>query len=110
MNTNPRYPIHKADHTLSGCRTFRAKPLQERKDIVRENGFCYKCCVSKHLSKNCNATIKCEICRNARHTTAMHPDQGHSIVEAAEYSVADGGEKKLPTKLAVDSKCIQLCG
>lgn len=50
------------------------------------------------------------MCWNVRHTTAMHPDQGCSIVAAAGYTVADGGKRKLPMKSAVDSKCTQLCG
>ncbi|XP_056016958.1 uncharacterized protein LOC130053620 [Ostrea edulis] len=108
-NTNSRCPIHKADHTLHACRAFRAKPLQERKDILREHGFCYKCCMSKHLSRNCKATIKCDICGNKRHATAMHPDQGPSNVTASVSTVADGGERKLPTKSTVDSKCTELC-
>ena len=111
MNTTPRCPLHKADHSLNVCRSFRAKPLQERKDILRENGFCYKCCTSKHLSRNCKATIKCELCGNSRHTTAMHPDsdQEHNSSAATGFTV-DGGEKKISTKSAVDSKCTQLCG
>nr|XP_022331795.1 uncharacterized protein LOC111129629 [Crassostrea virginica] len=111
VNTTPRCPLHKADHSLNVCRSFRAKPLQERKDILRENGFCYKCCTSKHLSRNCKATIKCELCGNSRHTTAMHPDsdQEHNSSAATGFTV-DGGEKKISTKSEVDSKCTQLCG
>ena len=33
VNTTPRCPLPKADHSLNVCRSFRAKPLQERKDI-----------------------------------------------------------------------------
>jgi hypothetical protein len=104
-NSCPRCPIHKADHTLNVCSVFRAKPLQERKDILREHGFCYKCCVSKHLARNCEANIKCELCGNARHTTAMHPDQGLSSASTTGSTVADGGEMRLPSQSIVDSEC-----
>ena len=104
-NTYPRCPILKADHTLNVCSVFRAKPLQERKDILREHGFCYKCCVSKHLARDCEANIKCELCGNARHTTAMHPDQGLSSASTTGGTVADGGEMRLPSQSIVDSKC-----
>ncbi|XP_056022091.1 uncharacterized protein LOC125651089 [Ostrea edulis] len=108
-NTNSRCPIQKADHTLHAYRAFRAKPLQERKDILREHGFCYKCCMSKHLSRNCKATIKCDIRGNKRHATVMHPDQRPSNATTSVSTVADGGERNLPTKSTVDSKCTELC-
>lgn len=44
------------------------------------------------------------LCGNARHTTAMYPDQGHSIAAAAGYSVADGGEKIVSISYSVN-KC-----
>ena len=60
------------------------------------NGFCYKCCTSKHLSRSCKATIKCELCWNPRHTTAMDPDsdQEHNSSTATGFKV-DGGENKI---------------
>ena len=51
-----------------------------------KTGFCYKCCTSKHLSRNCKATIKCELCGISRHTTALHPDseQEHNSSAASQ--------------------------
>lgn len=61
--------------------------------------------------RSCKATIKCELCWNSRHTTAMHPDsdQDHNSSAATGFKV-DGGEKEISTKFAVDSICTQLCG
>ena len=109
-NIIPRCPVHNADHTLNECRVFRAKSLDERKDILRDNGFCYKCCVAKHLSRHCKATIKCELCGNRRHTTAMHSDRRPSTEATAGSKVVDGGERKLPSESTVENKCTQLCG
>ena len=72
---SPRCPIHKASHSLNNCRAFRVKSLQERKDFLRQMDLCYKCCESKHLSRNCKATIKCDLCGSSRHATALHSDQ-----------------------------------
>jgi hypothetical protein len=105
VNSCPRCPIHKADHTLNVCSVFRAKPLQERKDSLRQHGFSYKCYVSKHLARDCEDNIKCELCRNACHTTAMHPDQGLSNASTTGSIDADGGEMRLPSQSIVDSKC-----
>ncbi|XP_065944078.1 uncharacterized protein [Magallana gigas] len=117
----PRCPIHKANHSLNHCRSFRAKSLQERKDLLREMDFCYKCCESKHLSRNCTATIKCELCGSSRHATALHIEQRNSEPKAAgrwdkehfqannNPRFADGGEKT-GRKTEVSNKCTELCG
>lgn len=41
----PNCPIHNTPHALNECRNFRRKPLKERKQILRDNNLCYKCCV-----------------------------------------------------------------
>ena len=107
MNTISRCPLHKADHSLNVCISFRAKPIQERKNILFENGFCYKYFSSKHLSRDCKATIKCVLCWNSRHTTAMHPDsdQEHNSSSATGFKV-DGGEKKISTKFLLNLQWI----
>ena len=69
----PVCPIHNSTHTLNQCRTFRKKPLKERKQILRENQICYKCCESNtHVYKTCNTNVKCSECGSDRHCTAMH--------------------------------------
>lgn len=112
-----RCPIHKASHSLNQCRTFRAKPIQERKDLLREFQFCYKCCNSKHLSRNCTATIKCDVCGSSRHATALHIDQkkfepkascGWEKTESGSGRV-DGGERSA-RRTDVSNKCTELCG
>ena len=55
--------------------------------------LCYKCCESKHLSRNCKVTIKCDLCGSSRHATALHPDQPTLCSKPG-----DGGER-VKTKL-----------
>lgn len=76
-------------------------------DLLREMDFCYKCCESKHLSRNCTAAIKCELCESYRHATALHIDQINFEPKAAcrwdeehlkannNLGFADGGEKNV---------------
>ncbi|XP_041945123.1 uncharacterized protein LOC121706994 [Alosa sapidissima] len=61
-------------HPLKRCRGFRAKPLEERKAFLKDNGVCYRCCSSTtHLAKDCKAVVKCNECESVKHTTALHP-------------------------------------
>lgn len=49
-----RCPIHKSDQTLKDCRTFKSKPISERRKFLRSNGFCFKCCEStEHVARQC---------------------------------------------------------
>jgi hypothetical protein len=58
------------------CRGLRKRSLQDRQKFLRENRICFKCCESKeHIAKNCTANIKCQICGNIRHATAMHMEK-----------------------------------
>ena len=45
--------IHKTRHSLDDCRGFRSKSIDERKELLKQNNICYKCCASnKHRSGN----------------------------------------------------------
>jgi ribosomal protein L16/L10AE len=63
-------------HTLNDCRGFSKRSLKDRQKFLRENRICFKCCESnEHIANNCTANIKCQICGNIRHATAMHMDR-----------------------------------
>lgn len=106
-------PIHNRPHPLKKCRTFRAKPIEERKSFLRENGICYKCCMSTtHLAKDCKLTVKYSECESNRHVTVMHPGppcQGpeHSTPQLS-YE-AEGDDNELSTS-TVTSHCTEICG
>ncbi|XP_071122109.1 uncharacterized protein [Mytilus edulis] len=106
--------LHKTKHTLNECRAFRAKPIEERKELLRQNNVCYKCCESTtHRSRDCNASISCNECGSERHNTALHitrPQQS----ETSQFSSprqAYGGEQteSAETKLtSVSSICTEI--
>ena len=53
-------PIHRKPHPFRKCRVFRFKPIEERKDDLKDNHICFKCCSStQHMAKDCKASIKC---------------------------------------------------
>ncbi|XP_052688921.1 uncharacterized protein LOC128167316 [Crassostrea angulata] len=94
-----RCPIHNAGHSLNECRGFKRKSLRERQNILRDKKLCFRCCASpSHVSKNCTADIKCDICGNPYHVTAMHIDRRPSNPESptpvstAKTALSNGGE------------------
>ncbi|XP_071152766.1 uncharacterized protein [Mytilus edulis] len=106
--------LHKTKHTLNECRAFRAKPIEERKELLRQNNVCYKCCESTtHRSRDCNASISCNECGSERHTTALHitrPQQSESS-QFSSPRQAYGGEQteSAETKLtSVSSICTEI--
>jgi hypothetical protein len=110
-NNSNRCPLHKAGHTLNDCRGFRKRSLQDRQKFLRENRICFKCCESnEHIAKNCTANIKCQICGNIRHATAMHMDRSAQNLQPTSIqrtTTDDGGE---PHTDNITSRCTTLCG
>ncbi|XP_072892771.1 uncharacterized protein [Hemitrygon akajei] len=67
-------PLHNKPHPLKKCRTFREKPLEERKALLKEKRICFNCCSStSHLAKECTIAVKCPECNSTKHDGAMHP-------------------------------------
>lgn len=102
--TTESCPVHGTNHTLNACRQFRTRPLQERKDFIREHGLCFKCCgARKHIQTNCKVTVKCDICNSSKHPSALHQDLRMSPpVKAHE------GENSTQ-EVHVMSKCTKIC-
>ncbi|CAG2227235.1 unnamed protein product [Mytilus edulis] len=91
-----RCPLHKAGHTLNDCRGFRKYPIQDRQKFLREKRICFKCCeTNEHFASNCTVNVKCAVCGNKRHATAMHIDrntQNRTQADNEKPLAADGGE------------------
>lgn len=67
-------PIHKRPHSLAKCRTFREKPLDERKAFLKENGICFKCCSStSHMARTCKMSVTYSECQSEKHVSALYP-------------------------------------
>lgn len=98
-------PIHGTNHTLNMCRQFRSKPLTERRNYIRDNGYCFKCCgQKKHLGKTCKETVRCEVCRSSEHPSALHSDPRVPIPQRAHE-----GENDHATDATVFNKCTKIC-
>ncbi|KAL0161725.1 hypothetical protein M9458_045450, partial [Cirrhinus mrigala] len=104
--------IHKKPHPLGKCRSFRDKLLPDRKQYLKDNSICFRCCASTaHIAKNCNTVITCAECKSDKHTEALHP--GPSPWKAKPYSPTSDngrdGEDSQPSQEAVLSSCTKVC-
>ena len=96
-------PIHKTSHSLRQCRTFKTMSIQERRDLLKKSGFCFKCCVtSEHMSRDCKEKLKCEKCESTNHITEMHfsKDTQASKTQSEEETNETG----------VKATCTKICG
>lgn len=106
-------PIHNKPHSLRKCRVFRGKSLEERKSILKENGICFKCCISaSHLARDCKAAVKCLECNSERHHAAMHPGPPLQVYRRPTPPPDNGGEEEehASDSTAISSHCTQVCG
>ena len=62
-------------HSPADCNSV--PDLNARKRILRNNGRCFNCLRTNHLSRNCRSTSKCKRCQGKHHT---------SICERGSYS------------------------
>lgn len=64
---------HNTSHNLNQCRAFRSKPIAERLDFLKTNGYYFRCCRHrKHLQKDCKESVSCTVCKGDKHSSALH--------------------------------------
>ncbi|XP_040208534.1 uncharacterized protein LOC120940042 [Rana temporaria] len=113
-NLNQQCPIHNAPHSLSKCRAFKDKPIEERKSFLKEHNICFKCCASSdHLARDCKITIRCSLCNSAKHVDALHSDlfkRKPSPGSNPKPTSDDGGERTEQHANPVTTRCTEVCG
>ena len=106
IDPRKKCPLHNDFHALNKCRTFRNKPLKERKDMLVQHGVCFKCCNSTaHVAKNCTESVTCSLCSSDSHPSALHIDsQGGNNPQGGKRSRQETVEKTI-----INTKCSQIC-
>ncbi len=113
LDPNRQCPLHNKLHALRKCRTFRSKPVEERRTYLKEKNICFRCCGStKHKAKDGDKEIVCRECGSKTHTSALHPGPTPWVSEVpAEQGKEEETHKTPPRTLpAVTSKCTEVCG
>ena len=78
-------------HTLSECKAFGDKTLEEHSDFILKAGLCFKCLSENCRAVSCKAHTTCSICGDKRHIALLHKDKTAKEVES------------------VEAKCITIC-
>ncbi|XP_041417427.1 uncharacterized protein LOC121393319 [Xenopus laevis] len=110
---NRQCPIHRKPHPLKKCRGFRARSLEERKELLQKFGVCYKCCASSdHFAKDCKTVIKCTECSSDKHIAAMHPTPLPDSPQSPTPISNHGGEEQgcVPASTKISTSCTEVCG
>ena len=61
------------NHSLEECLEYMKLSVQERVAFLRSKGACFGCLEKGHLSKSCEARLKCKKCAKF-HPTSLHED------------------------------------
>ena len=84
--------IHQKPHPLSKCRAFRAKPIYERKNLIRQHRLCFHCLASNtHMAKDCKLPVKCTEYENDKHLAALHVERK---LKPKDREEVQGGEQR----------------
>ena len=77
LTSPPKCLIHeKGMHWTSECKVFLAKPVEERKQLLKMKGACWSCLKPGHRSRDCRRKKTCgkNSC-NERHHPTLHEDK-----------------------------------
>ena len=72
-DTRSKCTLCQGNHPLYNCKTFLAKPLQERKTFAMQKVLCFGCMEPGHRSKECKMRKTCKTCAK-RHPSTLHCD------------------------------------
>ncbi|XP_065942625.1 uncharacterized protein [Magallana gigas] len=116
--------LHVSRHKLNQCKTFQKLTLNERKTLLKDYTFCFKCCDSTtHTYTGCSAFVKCDICGNRNHPAAIHVSDMSTKRPGVTRRSHYGGEESNKSdstprshydgeesKTNLSSCCTELCG
>ncbi|XP_055941925.1 uncharacterized protein LOC129971971 [Argiope bruennichi] len=69
------------NHFSADCRYAQSLPGDQRKDILRKKGGCFRCLKINHISSSCKSRIKCLNCGRLHHYLLCNNNQTQSPKE-----------------------------
>jgi hypothetical protein len=70
-------PLHNSvRHSIVDCNTFKQLSVPNRRDIMKQKGYCFSCCARGHIRRDCVNNTTCTICGDDKHHTLLHDSHG----------------------------------
>ncbi|CAC5370133.1 unnamed protein product [Mytilus coruscus] len=99
-------PVHGTSHLLNECRGFRMKPISERREFLKKNGICFRCCGPKrHLRRDCKEFLKSSVCQSREHPSGLHTE-----IESIKKNNPPESHEEENESGEVKTACTQICG
>ncbi|KAK3735290.1 hypothetical protein QZH41_010583, partial [Actinostola sp. cb2023] len=100
--------IHRRPHPLTKCRVFRAKPLEERRNLLKRERVCFRCAATRgHIARDCEESIHCDECQSEDHITALHSEPYATQQKNGEEPKAS--DKQNQELINVTTTCTEVC-
>ena len=78
-----RCTFHNRDgHTLTECRAFDSKPIEEKTEWVMKERLCFRCLEPNHIAKECESDVKCDKCGSDRHPSILHAEKDGEVTSS----------------------------
>ena len=94
-----------AAHGLPDCPTFCQLPVGQRRDCIRDQKRCYRCCGANHRAAMCGSSEACASCGSMAHHSLLHPNPTAGGDRSTVTTVASNAAAS-----ATGQKLLQLSG
>lgn len=93
-------------NALSKCNAFRAKSIEERRQLLKETGVCFRCYGPKaQLKRDCKVDVKCSECGSQFHCSALQTSK--RFVQSTQQHGEDDDKMRI---VNIVNKCTDVCG
>ncbi|KAK3742404.1 hypothetical protein QZH41_008056 [Actinostola sp. cb2023] len=89
-------------HTLSECKAFDAKTMEEKTEWILKERLCFRCCETGHVAKECKVEVTCTKCGSDRHPAFLHKEKNEEELKSNCTSVCQRGGTSCSKILLVD--------
>jgi hypothetical protein len=98
MKVQQYCPLHNSvRHSIIDCIKFQQLSVANRRDFMKQKGYCFSCCTRGHIRRDCVNNTPCTICGDDKHHTLLHDSHGEEPASQSKFRSAN-------------SKCIQISG
>ena len=93
---------------MNNCKAFQKLTINERKKLLKDYTFCFRCCsTTVHSFKDVKTALRCHTCGRTNNATALHVDSYSGTLNNTDtWSRSDEQQSESP----VVSKCTVICG